>query len=432
LRVLVVEDNSTNRTILLHQVSHGGMLGNAAENAEQALVLLRSAVARGIPYDVVITDMKMPGMDGIALAQTIKADPAISEACLVMLTSMLAQRGDAERARKAGILACLNKPVRQSDLYKGLVKAIATAGQAAVQHAQGHAEPAELKTRFPCRILVAEDNPINQEVALAMLESFSCDVDLVENGREAVDVLCTKHYDIVFMDCQMPEMDGFTATAEIRRQEKATGMRLPIIALTANAMPGVRQKCFAAGMDDYLSKPFKQDQLREILQRWLPRSACEGSASNAPQEHASGAALAHDIQSENDQAKLVPLAATRIQASPIDHTALDSIRAVGKPRLLERLVTMFFRDTPTLLESMGQSASQGDRIALAATAHRLKSSSANLGAVRLAALCVQIEMLPPDYTTQHAQHLIAEMCNEFQIARLALEQIQAVNEHAVL
>jgi two-component system, sensor histidine kinase and response regulator len=428
LRVLVVEDNATNRAILLHQVGRWGMLNSAAEDGEQALSLLRAAAARGVPYDLAITDMKMPRMDGIALAQTIKADPAINRVRLVMLTSMVGQRGEAERARQAGILACLSKPVRQSDLYDCLVKAIAASHEAASsadsKHHAGSVTLSRSKAQFQGRVLLAEDNPINQDVALAMLQAFNCPVEVVENGREAVEALSQRHYDVVLMDCQMPEMDGFSATAEIRRQEKTSGRRLPIIALTANAMQGDREKCFLGGMDDYLCKPFKQDQLRAILERWLPETPVEGEASDAAKESISGPRLAASIPPQSDESSLIVDNAIA-QASPIDNIAIDNIRALGKPNLLEKLIMMFFSDAPKLLESMQQAAEQGDATTLASAAHRLKSSSANLGAVKLAALCVQTEMLGRENRAHQAHTLLSEMSAEFQSVRLALETAES-------
>ncbi len=273
LRVLVVEDNATNRDILHHQVTGWGMSSGSAETGIQALSLLRAAAARSAPYDLAIVDMKMPGMDGIALAEAIKADPAISRVRLVMLTSMVGQFGDIERARKAGILTCLSKPVRQSDLYDCLVKAVAAEAKALAGREEGAfdgTDRGERKSRFSGRVLLAEDHPVNQEVALAMLEAFDCEVEVVDNGRAALESLARSRYDLVLMDCQMPEMDGFSATAEIRRREDASGSRMPVVALTASAMQGDREKCLAAGMDDYLAKPFTQDKLYAMLERWLP------------------------------------------------------------------------------------------------------------------------------------------------------------------
>jgi two-component system, sensor histidine kinase and response regulator len=426
LRVLIVEDNATNRHILHHQLSSWGMYSDSVENGPQALSLLRAAAARGKPYDLAIMDMNMPHMDGIELAQAIKADPMIRDVRAIMLTSIIGQRSEAERAYQAGILACLSKPVRQVDLYRCLVNTIGTsAANAPSKKMVGTPDLTQRKAQFQGLVLLAEDNPVNQEVALAMLEGFGCRVEVVANGCEAVESSAHRRYDLILMDCQMPEMDGFSATAEIRRQEKANGQHLPIIALTANAMASDREECLAAGMDDYLCKPFKQEQLHAVLQRWLR----EGPATNEAQ----------GVTPEAGTARELPVSAS-IQAQseatgsggdhpisrpgPINTKALDNIRALqrnGKLDILRKTITLFCSDAPKLLESMQQAAAQGDARTLAMAAHRLKSSSAYLGAVKLAAQCLQMEVLGRESRAEHAHPLLAEMQAEFQSVRLALE-----------
>jgi signal transduction histidine kinase/DNA-binding response OmpR family regulator len=425
LRVLVVEDNATNRAILHHQLTSWGMTNGSAETGAQALSLLRAAAARAAPYDLAIVDMKMPGMDGIELAQAIKADPAINRVRLVMLTSMVGQRGDVERARRTGILTCLGKPVRQSDLYNSLVKAAAydaKESDTVPEVTTKNASLSEGTAAFRGTVLLAEDHPVNQEVALAMLEEFNCRVEVVDNGRAAVDALSRGHYDLVLMDCQMPEMDGFAATAEIRRREHMSGKHLPVVALTASAMQGDREKCLAAGMDDYLPKPFTQDQLHAVLQHWLPQRAAVSEAAAARAEAAPISESVTPVSIQARASAATPMGLRNIaQADPIDGKAIDNIRALGKPNLLERIILLFCTDTPKLLESMRQAAAQDDAKSLASAAHRLKSSSANLGALQLAALCVETEMLVRDNLTDHAQLLVTRMQTEFQRVRLALE-----------
>ncbi len=369
--------------------------------------------------------MKMPHMDGIELVQAIKADPMIRDVRAIMLTSMIGQRGEAERAHQAGILACLSKPVRQADLYRCLVNTIgASAADAPSKEMVGTPDLNQRKAQFQGLVLLAEDNPVNQEVALAMLEGFGCQVEVVANGCEAVESSAHRRYDLILMDCQMPEMDGFSATVEIRRQEKANGRRLPIIALTANAMAGDREKCLAAGMDDYLFKPFKQEQLHAVLQRWLrerPATNEEGVTPEAGTARELPVSASIQTQSEaTGSGGDGPIS----QPSPIDTKALDNIRALqrnGKPDILKKTITLFCSDAPRLLESMQQAAAQGNASTLAMAAHRLKSSSANLGAVKLAAQCLQMEMLGCESRAEHAHPLLAEMQAEFQSVRLALE-----------
>ncbi|MBH0182398.1 MAG: response regulator [Nitrospira sp.] len=263
-----------NRQTLEYQLRVKGMVYESAEGGAQALDLLRSAVERGAPFDLAILDLQMPGMDGLELARRIKADALLSATRLILLTA-LGRRGDAKAAQDAGIAAYLTKPIRQVQLYEclGLVLANASPAGSGTTH-----PPAPLITRHSLseaqaqsrgRILVAEDNPINQKVAVKMIEKLGYRVDIAGNGREAVEALERIPYALVLMDCQMPVMDGFQATTAIRSRE-AGGKRTPIIAMTANAMQEDREQCLKAGMDDFISKPVASKALAETLTRWMP------------------------------------------------------------------------------------------------------------------------------------------------------------------
>jgi two-component system sensor histidine kinase/response regulator len=275
-RVLIVDDNATNREILMNQVSAWGMRGDAAAGGPAALGLLRAA--GDDPYRIVILDMRMPEMDGMQLAQAIKGDPATADAHLIMLSSLTCF-GEGEKSRSAGIEACLNKPVRQSRLLTCLLEVMRVPTEEVDKRALGSAREDAL--RFDARILLVEDVPVNQELGRIMLEDLGCCVDTAWNGREALEAIEREVYDIVLMDCQMPEMDGYEATRKVRERETvAAGSERPghqvIVALTAHAMQGDRQACLDAGMDDYLSKPFSTVQLSDVLSRWL--SACPPDA----------------------------------------------------------------------------------------------------------------------------------------------------------
>ena len=315
LRVLIVDDNATNRIVLTQQINSWGMRYGCAENASRALDLLRDAAERGEPYDLAILDMMMPGMNGLDLARTIKTDPLLAPVRLVLLTSY-GRPGHGEEARQAGIAAYLTKPTRQSQLFDCLATVMGMPGpppQAAAGSGSAQAVPAALVTRHTlaeatsrsrCRLLLAEDNLVNQKVAVRMLERLGCRVDVAANGREVLDALARVPYAAVLMDCQMPEMDGYETTAEIRRREAAqrnderrtmneeqgtkkvesdiqrssfsiqpSSRRIPLIAMTANALQGDRERCLAAGMDDYLSKPVKLEDLEAVLRRWVPQAA---------------------------------------------------------------------------------------------------------------------------------------------------------------
>jgi CheY-like chemotaxis protein len=315
LRVLSVDDNSTNRTILHHYCTSWGMQCDSAADGVQGLERLRAAAASGHLYDVVLIDFQMPGMDGLELARAIKADPTLATLPLVLLTSA-GLRGEAQQARDAGLDAYLLKPIRQSQLFDCLTTVL---GHAQRQETQ---RPAPLITRHTLAekevqsrpfILIAEDNVVNQKLVVRLLDKLGYRADVAANGREALEALACIPYAAVLMDCQMPEMDGFEATRVIREWEAArnaerglmnaeskiqpmsltaqsSGLgfsdprlrtpdsrpwtldsrlsRLPIIAMTANAMPGDRERCLEVGMDDYISKPIHIDTLKAVLERW--------------------------------------------------------------------------------------------------------------------------------------------------------------------
>jgi signal transduction histidine kinase/CheY-like chemotaxis protein len=271
VRVLCVDDHAINRTILEVQLSAWGMQVECVADAPTALAQLRAAYAAGQPYTLAILDYQMPGMDGLELAQTIKADPILAPMRLVMLSSV-SQRGQGAAAQQASIAACLTKPVRQAQLYTCLTTIMEAAAQpAGAPPMTGPQEKAPLQIH--ARVLVVEDNVINQKVVVRLLEKLGCRIDVAANGQEAVSMLTQLAYALVFMDCQMPEMDGFAATAVIRQREARSGQHIPIIAMTANAMQGDRERCLAAGMDDYVSKPVKYDELVAMLRKWSSPSA---------------------------------------------------------------------------------------------------------------------------------------------------------------
>jgi PAS domain S-box-containing protein len=270
-RILVVDDNSTNLALFRALLGSWECHHTETECGERALDLLQRAAEDGDPYHIVLLDRQMPGMDGETLGRAVKSDPRLAGTILVMLTS-LAERGDASRLHEIGFAAYLPKPIKQSHLHDCLVTVL---GQ---RSAPEGTLPPPLVTRHTLRearrrahILLAEDNPVNQRVAIHMLSQMGYQVDAVPNGREAVEALEQGKFDIVLMDCHMPEMDGYEATRTIRERENGVS-HTPIIAMTANAMKGDRERCLEAGMDDYLSKPVKSKDLGEIVERWLQRA----------------------------------------------------------------------------------------------------------------------------------------------------------------
>ena len=280
LRVLVVDDNATNRQILRHQLYAWKMQKGSAANGFEALDLLRTAVADGKPYDLALLDMQMPEMDGMTLARAIKADPSIASTRLIILTSM-GYMHTQDELKAAGVDAYLIKPVKQSRLFDCLVNVL---GRAVAEHifakpakeARPAAEgPAALMNHV--HILLAEDNIVNQKVALAQLKGLGFTADAVANGHEVLSALRQVPYDLILMDCQMPEMDGYEASLLIRQAEHSSNAnwKVPvrIVAMTANAMTGDREKCVASGMDDYLSKPVRKADLQAVLVKWLAPQA---------------------------------------------------------------------------------------------------------------------------------------------------------------
>ena len=316
-QLCIVDDHPTNRRILEHYAGRWGVRCLSAEDGTQALACLREAAARGQACDFAILDMQMPGMDGLEVARAIKADPVLAPIRLILLTSQ-GQRGDAAAAQAAGYVAYLTKPIRESLLHACLLAVAIPPAPIPARAGASTGRPAlvtrhslaEATARASIKILVAEDNVINQKVAVRLLEKLGYRVDLVANGLEALEALSRIPYAAVLMDCQMPEMDGFHATREIRRRE-ASGMgpeatdsgttrlaplaprHLPIIAMTANALQEDRDRCFAAGMDDYVSKPVQSAMLAVVLARWVGASASiSDRTDNRPLSIASGSTAA--------------------------------------------------------------------------------------------------------------------------------------------
>jgi CheY-like chemotaxis protein/HPt (histidine-containing phosphotransfer) domain-containing protein len=257
-------------------------------------------------------------------------------------------------------------------------------------------------------VLLAEDNPVNQAVALGMLEAMGLAVDIADNGRQAVDRFAADRYDLVLMDWQMPELDGFAATAEIRRREQASGAHLPIVALTANAIDGDREICIAAGMDDYLAKPFTRGQLATTLARWLPKSAA------AP-------AAATPAPSSTQSARTEPVAT--VADGPINPRALNAIRSLqgtDGTALAKKVICAYLADTPTRLGQMQSAAGAGDAEALRKAAHGMKSSSGNVGADRLAGLCKELEAIGRSGTVEGAPRLLEGAAGELERVVAAL------------
>ncbi|MDJ0766954.1 MAG: response regulator, partial [Myxococcota bacterium] len=281
VRVLVVDDNSTSVLVLKEQLSSAGITSSSADTGTKAISALKESFTKGHPYDVALIDHFLSGTDGEELAELIRAEPDLEKTKLVLLTSF-GQRGDGKRFAGLGFSGYLVKPIHHQELIEAVAAVVdSPQGQGeyglVTRHTLAEARVTQ-QTSDPnasslhgARILVAEDNPVNQKVALRILEKFGCSVDIADHGKKAINQLEAHQYDIVLMDCQMPEMDGYEATRTIRNSQSSFA-RIPVVAMTANAMRGDREKCLRAGMSDYLTKPVRAEVLKQALERWLGKS----------------------------------------------------------------------------------------------------------------------------------------------------------------
>jgi signal transduction histidine kinase/CheY-like chemotaxis protein len=389
LRVLAVDDNPVNRRIFEEQLAAFGMQAESLGEPTQALERLHREAAAGRRFDLVLLDHMMPGIDGEQLGRAILADDALGDPPpLVLLTSSGLGSG-AARFREIGFAAYLTKPVLTQTLRKTLAEVLGRAGvtegavDVAAQDSPSSLPGASDRSSFDARLLLVEDNESNRRVALSMLKRLGVTPEIAVNGKEAVErCRYPARFDLVLMDCQMPEMDGFSATQAIRAQER--GIRVPIVALTANAMESDRQRCLDAGMDDYLSKPFTLAGLASILRRWGPGRA---TADKRPRL---GPAAAPDEQAF----VRTDVGLTAAESSVIlvlDGGKLDALRqAMGEEDFAE-LVPAFLADVERMLAELPAAAARGDAEEVQRLAHSLKSSSANLGLVEISRLAKDLE-----------------------------------------
>jgi signal transduction histidine kinase/DNA-binding response OmpR family regulator/HPt (histidine-containing phosphotransfer) domain-containing protein len=393
-RILIVDDNATNRQIVSHQARSWGMMAQTAASGAEALEHIRRSEA----FDVAILDMQMPDMDGLMLAAEIRRSRDAGALPLVMLTSLGRREND---PRLAEFAACLYKPIKSSQLYNALVPLFA--GQAVpVRGAVSEFDP-QMGQRHPLRILLAEDNAVNQKLALRILERLGYRADVAANGLEVLQAVERQPYDVVLMDVQMPEMDGLEATRLICRQWP-TEARPRIIAMTANAMQNDRDECFAAGMDDFITKPV----LVKELQAALKHSRARASLPAVP------------------PAPAPPV----VPADALDWSLLLALRrqlqGAGEPDIIAELIGLFKDGTPPLLGRMREAIGAGDAEKLRRAAHELKGSSGNLGALRLSALSSDLEKVARGGAVDGAAELLAQLEAEYARVCQALAAEQPV------
>ena len=396
IKVLVVDDNATNLLLVSSLLHSWKCLGTMASSGKEALTLMRKAVEEKNPYQIAIIDRMMPEMDGAELGRLIKADPALKNIPLVLMTSMN-QKGDATLLEQIGFAGYLNKPLRQSQLHDSLALVLGRqvdGKKTGENHIITQYTLTEI-ARNKVRLLLAEDNPVNQMVAVSLLKKQNYQADVVSNGLEAVEALEKKDYDLVLMDCQMPEMDGFEATAKIRAADSKVKNRvIPIIALTAYAMEGDRERCIKAGMNDYISKPIKPTELVTVLDRWL-----EKPVEDQPADNASGT----QTKAEKPVIKKNRITTGRIKYSPslagdkADEGVFNqkefSIRLLGDHDLERMVVTAFLTDLPRLLKKIKSALSEGNANEVNLHAHTIKGGASYLNADYLAEEAHQAEKL---------------------------------------
>lgn len=369
VRVLVVDDEPNAQEILHCYLTSWGMKNDTSSSADSGMRQLRQAYLDGEPYTVAIIDLMMPDKSGIEMAQEILADPALSRTKLILLTAC-DTAGLGTQAIDLGFKAYIVKPVRQSQLLDCMLGVIRGSGPILTKNAvdaklvaarQHETLKAEL-------VLVVEDHPMNQQVARLYLDELGFACHIANNGEEAVKAVVDSTYALVFMDCQMPEMDGLTATAHIRKAELATGRHIPIIAMTAHAMEGDQEKCIAAGMDDYISKPVEPSELKAIMEKWLPSP------------HLAEISGSYKELQEN----------TAIAGTPINIPWLLERFDLKAVRLL---IDMFISSTPETLEKIATAVEEKDCVTLLALTHYLKGACVNIDARKCVELCKQLEVI---------------------------------------
>ncbi|MEO8634763.1 MAG: response regulator [Gemmatimonadales bacterium] len=392
LRALVVEGQPTRRAALVDQLEAWGFEATGTDDAAEGFNFLGDAADRGQPFRIAILDASLDETDGLELARAIAESTGLARTHVLLLAD-LTRRDVQQAARDAGAAGVVNKPVRHQQLHDAVRVALgfAASGRDEVQHGRAKNEG---RPAARARILLAEDNPVNQKVAIRMLEKMGHRVDVAGNGLEAVRAARDLPYDVILMDCQMPEMDGYQAVAEIRKLEGAA-RHTPIIAMTANAMAGDRERCLQAGMDDYVAKPVRTPELIAALARHL-------GATNTVE----ASAAVHAVET--------PAVPVEVDDG-IDETILGEIADyLGDkgPSMVQELVRLFFEESGRRLEAMREGVTQADPAQLARGAHAMKGGGGNLGAIRLSAYCETLERMGREGSTEGAAALVDRVAAE--------------------
>jgi len=368
--ILLVDDNDTNRQIFGQFLSAWKVPHQLVGSGPAALQAMYDAEAIAKPFSIALLDMQMPGMDGVKLAGMIRSEEKFSTTRLALITSQ-GQRGDAKKMHDQGFAAYLSKPIRQVELYNALLQLADLQIDNASDPLITRYTAREQKPNFQAHVLVVDDNHINQLVAKGMLAKFGITVELANNGQEALELLEQSAFDMVLMDCQMPVMDGYTATKTIRdSQSKVQNHQIPIVAMTANAMQGDREKCLVSGMDDFIAKPVDSVKLVQILEKWLAKELVIGKVS--------GEKLTKDSEIAEDE---VPV---------FDYVAMSE-RLMNDKELIAIITETFLADMPLQIEVLKTLVEADDVVQAAAQAHKIKGAALNVGGMALSALALTME-----------------------------------------
>ncbi len=438
-RILILDDNETNRKILHLHLESWQLPHDEASTGAEALKRMEQAAEEGDPFSIAVVDMQMPDMDGEEFGRAVKGSEDLRDTRLIMLTSV-GKRGDVARLKKIGFSAYLGKPIKESNLFDCITALLVEGRQEKTAESSSsfitrHSLADQRKSEY--NVLIVEDNPMNQEVAKRTVSKLGYNPVLADNGMKGLEALEMGHFDLILMDVQMPVMDGFEATAKIRELEKESGAHIPIIAMTAHAMTGDREKCLAAGMDDYITKPINFEVLQEVLEKWIveidkrrrngllpakPQPKTEGT--QRPVKASAGNGEIPPAVAPAPKPAATPPKATSPGPGPADLTHLRDL-AEGDKAILERLINLFLEDADqhgTLLE---EAIRVRDAKAVESEAHRIKGGAGQVGATELQGLAAALEGMGRAAQLDEADETFAHFEEEYErVSGYLREEIQ--------
>jgi CheY-like chemotaxis protein/HPt (histidine-containing phosphotransfer) domain-containing protein len=401
VRILLVGCHETSCNILYEELANWGIRCEIADSDDNALTVLHEEYAAGDPYKIVIMDSPILNIEDETLSSVIKKDPDLQQTKILMLT-YTGWRGDAKRAKKEGIDVYLHKPVHESQLMSAMTMVLTGQSTELITRHTIHETDIEKKQKvletkgfLSANILLVEDNAVNQKVGVRMLEKLNCKVSVAVNGKEAVSMVEEKSYDLIFMDCQMPEMDGYEATAEIRRREGGA-KHITIVAMTAHVMGGARERCIEAGMDDYISKPIQHHVLREVLQKYLPKDMSAPSSTKEAESHKE-----------------------KEKEPPVDFSHIKDIFGDDTDAINE-LINIYVNDADQLLVVLESAVHEKNAELIKNKAHSIKGASANIGAGKLRQHSAELEQIGMSGRIEEALNVFGNVKTEFERVKIFL------------